>query len=98
MKKFEMGKDALTLSIMTLITILTWVGFDIYRAYSKSTIPQVTREQMKTLNPEIKRSVVDSLKGNLSFSQEELETIIQTPTPAATEAGQTATEDGILEE
>jgi len=102
MKKFKMGKDALILSIMTLIAVLTWIGFDVYRAATESTIPKVTREQMKSLNPEIKRSVIDSLKGNLSFSQEELEITIQAPTPeptapVATEAGQTATESAILE-
>jgi hypothetical protein len=54
---------------------------------------------MKSLNPEIKRLVIDSLKNNLSFSQEELETTIRAPAaPVATEAGQTATEGGTLGE
>lgn len=99
MKKFKMGKDALILSIMTLITILTWVSFDVYRAATETTITKATQEQMKSLNPEIKRFVIDSLKNNLWIPQEELETIIPVPAaPVATEVGQTTTESGTLEE
>lgn len=85
--KFKLGKDALILAILTLITVLTWVGFDVYQAAKKTTITKATQEQMRSLDPKINRKTIDSLKENLSFSQEELNF----------EASQPTTESGILE-
>jgi hypothetical protein len=85
--KFKLGKDALILAVMTLITVLTWVGFEVYLAAKKTTITKATQEQMKPLDPKINRKTIDSLKENLSFSLEELNF----------EASQPTTESGILE-
>lgn len=82
MKKPKLGKDALTLSIMTLITVLTWIGFAIYRTTIRSTITQATQEQMKPLDPKINKQTLESLKNNRSFSQEELDLVVQMPQEA----------------
>jgi len=74
MKGLKLGKDALTISIMTLITVLTWTGFEVYRTYSKTTITKVTQEQMSPLNPVIKTEVIEALKANFTFTEEELNT------------------------
>jgi len=93
MKKIKLGKDILTLVIFTLITALTWVGFAVWSAATKTTINKITQEQMAPLNPQIKREVFESLKKNSSFSEEEM----NIPTPVATGASQTTTESAILE-
>lgn len=72
MREFKLGRDALTLAIMTLITVLTWVGFEVYRVAVKTTIPKVTQEQMKPLNSSLDRQTIENLKSNLAFSEEEL--------------------------
>jgi hypothetical protein len=72
MKELKLGKDALTMSIMTLITVLTWTGLEVYRTYSKTTIAEVTQEQMSPLNPILKTEVIDTMKTSLTFSEEEL--------------------------
>lgn len=72
MKGFKLGKDALIVSILTLLTVLSWIGFEVYRIATQSTIPEVTQEQMVSLNPKIKKEVVDDLKNNLWFEEEEL--------------------------
>lgn len=98
-QKFKLGKDALILAIITLLAILTWVGFAVWEAATKTTITKVTREQMLSLNPKIKTEVVDSIKSGLFFSEEELN-IVTTPVieieseeaSQATESSQTATE------
>ena len=63
---FKLGKEALILAVMTLVTIITWVAFDIYRVSKKTTIAETTKEQMRTLDPKINKELVDSLKNSLS--------------------------------
>jgi hypothetical protein len=72
MKKFKLGKKALILSMTTLITVLVWIGFDIYRTAHQSTITPVTQEQMVSLNPQIKTKTIEALKNDLFFTKEEL--------------------------
>lgn len=62
----KLGKEALVLAVMTLITIITWLIFDVYRTSKKTTITETTKEQMKLLNPEINREIIDSLKNSIS--------------------------------
>lgn len=107
MKKIKLGKDVLILAIFTLITALTWVGFAIWSAATKTTINKVTQEQMAPLDPKIKREVFESLKKTSSFSEEEMNIPLQIPvstpsaelesTSTATGASQTTTESAILE-
>lgn len=102
MERLKLGKDALILSIMTLITVLVWIGLDVYRAATKTTITQATQEQMMALEPRLSREIIEGLKTNLSFSEEELNLV---PAPVvkeaesveATESGQAATESAILD-
>lgn len=83
MKKLNLGKDALMMSIITLLTILTWIGVEVYRMATKTTIPEVTQQQMLPLNPTLKREVLESLKTGLSFSEEELSTNSETSSESA---------------
>lgn len=95
--KPKLGKEALIIAIMTLITILTWIGLEVYRTVVKTTIPEVTQEQMAPLNPKIKTETIDSLKANLSFSEAELnvatQTAVQPEEQLATESGASSEED-----
>jgi hypothetical protein len=100
MKKIKLGKNSLALSIITLITIASWVVFNTYRTATMTTISPATREQMLPLSPQINRELINNLKENLSFSEEELEIApIPAPEPEpATQPSQTTTESAILEE
>jgi hypothetical protein len=72
MKNLQLGKDSLILAILTLITAITWIGFDVYKASTRTTIPKATKEQMKKLNPTIDTEVIENIKSRKSFSEEEL--------------------------
>lgn len=72
MSGFKLGKDALIFSIMTLITVLTWISVEVYLTATKSTIPKVTQEQMIPLNPVIKKEAIEKIKTDFWFSEEEL--------------------------
>jgi hypothetical protein len=73
MNELKLGKNSLILSIMTLITVLVWIAFEVYRTATKTTIPKVTQEQMAPLNPQIKKEVIEKIKENIWFSAEEVE-------------------------
>jgi len=72
MKKFQLGKNALFFSILTLITVITWIAIEVYSTVKKTTIPKVTQEQMTPLESKIEKEVVTELKEDLWFSEEEL--------------------------
>ena len=74
MKK-KTNRDALILSILTFITVLTWIAFDVYKALTKHTLPKILEEQMRPLEPRIDRLKIEKLKERLTISEEELEKI-----------------------
>jgi hypothetical protein len=83
MNEFKLGKDALILSIMTLITVLTWIIFEVYRTATKTTIPKVTQEQMAPLNSQIKKEIIEKLKENIWLSPEEAQSFSSSITSEA---------------
>lgn len=83
MKK-KIDRDILFLSILTLITVLTWIAFDVYKALTKYTIPHVLEEQMQSFNPKIDRAKIEKLKERLTIPEEELEKITFFPVEVAT--------------
>lgn len=96
MKKIKLGKQTLFLSIATLLTIVSWVSFETYRAATQTTINPATQKQMAPLSPQIDRELIDDLKETLVFTDEELN-LVPTPT-LSVEASQATTESGILEQ
>lgn len=84
MNRLKLGKEALVLSILTLITVLTWIGFQVYWTLNKSTILELTKKQMEPLNPKIKKTVIEDLQNKLSFSEEELNVV---SVPTGTQSG-----------
>lgn len=89
MIKIKLGREALVLSILTLITVLTWIGFEVYWTLHRSTIPEITKKQMEPLDPNLKINIIENLKNNLTIPMEELNIVTVSTT--------TATQGGILE-
>ncbi len=78
-QKFKLGKNALFLTIISLLTVMSWVGFEVYEAINKTTIAKVTKEQMAPINPLIKNDVFENLEKNFSLSEEEMNLVESTP-------------------
>lgn len=83
-------RDLFYLSIMSLLTVLTWLGFDVYRAYRRVQIPQVLKKQIQPLDPNLDTQVLSSLSQRQYKNREDLsvstpETITPTPTSAASD-------------
>jgi len=75
MKKPFFGKDTLVLSIISLATIIVWIGFDIFQTFSQSQIPAATQKQLQPLDPVVSKKTLEQLEDQLSFSQEELDLV-----------------------
>lgn len=103
MKKIQLGKDALILAILTLITVLTWIAFDLYWTLTKTEIPPVLVKQIASLNPKIPVQTLVNLESRISFTQEELSELTlpvieeEIGEEIATESSEVSTESAILE-
>jgi hypothetical protein len=104
MKKIKLGKDALTLSILTLVTVLTWIGFDVYKALTKSEIPRVLQKQIAPLNPKVDWEIIEELRNKKTVSEEELKTVVipevspsPEPSPAVTPSPEVIPEEEATE-
>lgn len=73
-KKTKVSRDLLIISILTFITILTWIVMDVYRNLTQKQIPEVLEKQLLPLNSEIETKVFDQLENRL----EEIPTVIPT--------------------
>jgi hypothetical protein len=57
-----MNKNLLTILLLTVITLLAWGAFQLFRIRSESTITPPTAEQIRELNPTIDKSLLNDLK------------------------------------
>jgi hypothetical protein len=92
------------------LTTIIWVGYEVYHAYTETTVPQVISKLIQPLNPTLDQTVLQAIKEKQQPSEEELNlpTVLPTPSPEAemsqfeeaeaTSSSQTATESGSLEE
>lgn len=62
MRKKSIDRDLIIVLTSTLITLATWVGFEVYRAYTKVTIPEVLQKHLLPLNPTLNTQVLDQLE------------------------------------
>ena len=104
--KIKLGKDALVLSILTLVTVLVWMAFDIYRALIRTEVPHVLKTQIAPLDPTISTIVLDDLESRISYPTERLNQITETiivpeevevSSPIEETTSQPSTESAILE-
>jgi len=72
MKKKRISQETLNLAILTLITILVWAGFDIYRAYTKTTVKPDVRSQLTPLDPKLDTEIIRNLERQKEIPLEEI--------------------------
>jgi len=60
-------RDLLIISILTFITVLAWIFFDAYHAYTTSTIPPELKMQIEPLNFNISLEEINELKKRVEF-------------------------------
>jgi hypothetical protein len=56
------GKDIFILSLVTFITVVAWLAFDIHHASTMSTIKPPAEKLLKPLSPNIDTDLIRELK------------------------------------
>ena len=54
-------------AVMTLLTSLVWVGFDIYRAFTQKPPPAVSAEILAPVDPTLDTTLLDKLTNRVYF-------------------------------
>jgi len=80
MKKSKLPRDLFIVSLLTLITVFTWIVFDVYRAAKKIEIPEVLQRQIEPINPEINTSILEDLSKRDNMGKSDVPPLA-TPTP-----------------
>jgi hypothetical protein len=62
MKKKGFDKDIIVLLISTLITVASWVGFEVYRAYAKVNIATEVEKNLQDIDPKLQKDLFTKLK------------------------------------
>lgn len=84
-QEFKFGKNMLVLSIMTLITVIIWVGCEVYSAYTKTTVPRIIKELIKPLSPDVNETVIEEIKNKYQIPEGELNIVTQPVIESETE-------------
>ena len=67
---FRASRSNVYLAVITLITVIMWAGFEIYRTYSTTTITDKTLESIAPLDPTVDEAVLDELAKRSSQEEE----------------------------
>jgi len=81
------------LSVLTTLTILSWVAFELYRAFSLEPPQEVREELLAPINPSLDRGLLDELQRRRGISESELlEDVVEalTEDPAVAESTEEA--------
>ena len=62
MPRKHLDRDIVMLLVFTLITLVSWVGFEVYRAFTKVQIPEVSAKYLVPLNPTLNTQVLTVLE------------------------------------
>jgi hypothetical protein len=72
--------NLVALGILTLVTIILWIGFGTYRAITSEAPAKVTAEILEPLSPILDTETLGLISNRLFFQEQELpETVISTP-------------------
>lgn len=84
MKKNKLP-SLITILVLTLITVLMWVGFSIYQAFSKPAISSVPDSISSTISPILDSNTIKKIESSIFFDESQIATIdkpvSQSPTP-----------------
>lgn len=58
----ESDRDLLLVSILTFLTVLSWVTFEVVKTIKTSTVKEPVQAVIKPLNPVLDTAILDTLR------------------------------------
>ncbi|HJX59200.1 hypothetical protein A2V61_03740 [Candidatus Woesebacteria bacterium RBG_19FT_COMBO_47_8] len=84
MKKYK-TPNLVTLVVLTTITIVFWVFFSVYRAFTQQPTPAPSPEILEPFSPELDKETLGKIQGRRFFEEGEIPQIsVAVTTPTAT--------------
>lgn len=56
------NRQILFLSLLTFLTVLAWIGFDVYHIMTTSTVKAIDQEMIRVLEPKFDTNTILELK------------------------------------
>ncbi len=69
------------LAILTMITSIVWVGFEVYRAFTTEPAPTLASGALTPLDPTLDASNLNALQQRLYLSDSQLTVVTPVPSP-----------------
>lgn len=82
-------RDAFIISILTFITAVAWIAFDVYHASVESTIPTEVESQLAPITPKFDTSVIEKVKKRQNvepLDSGSIKVVVPTQTPSSSPA------------
>jgi hypothetical protein len=67
-------RDMLLLSILTFVTALGWIAFDVYHASVENTTPQDVEDQLAPVMPTFNTGLIEDLKNRETIDPSTIDT------------------------
>ncbi len=74
----------MVITALTVITIIVWVSFEVYRALTKRPDVGVPPEILSPIDPTLDANTLDKLQERMHFEESEIKINKPTPTPTLT--------------
>ncbi|MDO8503693.1 MAG: hypothetical protein Q7S60_03305 [bacterium] len=68
-------------AVLTTLTILTWVGFEIYQAFNKPGMVAISEEVLAPLTPSLNKTVLDNMEQRRFFEPGAFQVATTNPAP-----------------
>jgi hypothetical protein len=62
MKRKKIDRDIIVLLISTLVTVASWVGFEVYRTYTQSKIDPSVEKYLQEFDPTLNTGLFSKLE------------------------------------
>jgi len=62
MKRKKIDRDLIVLLFTTLVTIASWIGFEVYRTYSKKIVNPEVEKYLQKIDPTLNTEVFSKLE------------------------------------
>ena len=83
----RVSRDTLYIALVSTVTILAWIGFEVIRSLTKSEVKSVTRQQLEPLPAGLNQTAIQLLKQRVVIDASKTQNLpVPTNAPAVTES------------